>query len=394
MSEIPLTEGPQDIAGLQRQINELKRQINALGGSISVTDGSTTVSPTTSLDFIAGASVGDGGGGIAQVSVSGGGGSPGSPINSVQFNSAASFGGTNLSYDGSGFSSPFVSTYSSASALGAAIANAGSGGTDGATVLTVVGGTGTPPQFNATITGGVLVSIDSVAVAGDMSVVPADPVAVTSSDTGPLTGATLNFGDTWSFAPAIIVDALGNGRNPALLLDGISGGMRNKNTYLKISAGDDDAVVLSIAGFDDGNGMHFRTQNGSNFKFESFDGSRVIFDMVDNGGTGIEIVSDVSAPLIVAYAATSLAFGISDQIHRLVIDSSGNTNIENGVLTLNPDGSNAGLTVATLPASPVLGMMTFVHDALAPVVGSAVAGTGSAKALVWWNGAQWTVIGI
>lgn len=59
-----------------------------------------------------------------------------------------------------------VSTYSSASALGAAIANAGSGGTDGATVLTVVGGTGTPPQFNATIAGGVLVSIDSVAVAG------------------------------------------------------------------------------------------------------------------------------------------------------------------------------------------------------------------------------------
>ncbi len=43
------------------------------GGLSSVTDGSTTVSPASSLDFTSGAIVTDGGGGLAQVAVAGGG---------------------------------------------------------------------------------------------------------------------------------------------------------------------------------------------------------------------------------------------------------------------------------------------------------------------------------
>jgi hypothetical protein len=51
-------------------------------------------------------------------------------------------------------------------------------------------------------------------------------------------------------------------------------------------------------------------------------------------------------------------------------------------------------TVAGLPATPAVGMLTRVTDASAPAVGSTVAGGGAAAALVWWNGANWTVIGV
>jgi hypothetical protein len=51
-------------------------------------------------------------------------------------------------------------------------------------------------------------------------------------------------------------------------------------------------------------------------------------------------------------------------------------------------------TVANLPAAPAVGMLTRVTDATAPAVGSTVAGGGAAAALVWYNGANWTVIGV
>ena len=51
-------------------------------------------------------------------------------------------------------------------------------------------------------------------------------------------------------------------------------------------------------------------------------------------------------------------------------------------------------TVAGLPAAPAVGMLTRVTDATAPAVGSTVVGGGSAAALVWYNGTNWTVIGV
>lgn len=53
-----------------------------------VSDGMTTVTPVTEIDFT-GATVVDGGGGIAQVAISGGGGSPGGNVNDVQVNDGA-----------------------------------------------------------------------------------------------------------------------------------------------------------------------------------------------------------------------------------------------------------------------------------------------------------------
>ncbi len=51
-------------------------------------------------------------------------------------------------------------------------------------------------------------------------------------------------------------------------------------------------------------------------------------------------------------------------------------------------------TVAGLPATPVVGMLTRVTDATAPAVGSTVTGGGAAAALCWYNGANWSVIGV
>lgn len=53
-----------------------------------------------------------------------------------------------------------------------------------------------------------------------------------------------------------------------------------------------------------------------------------------------------------------------------------------------------GVTVAGLPATPAVGMIQRVTNALAPAWGVAVAGGGAAAALVWYNGAAWTVIGV
>ena len=52
------------------------------------------------------------------------------------------------------------------------------------------------------------------------------------------------------------------------------------------------------------------------------------------------------------------------------------------------------VAVASLPASPVLGMVAAVTDANTPIMGATVAAGGAAKALVWYNGANWTVTGV
>jgi hypothetical protein len=66
-------------------------------------------------------------------------------------------------------------------------------------------------------------------------------------------------------------------------------------------------------------------------------------------------------------------------------------------LTLDTVGSArivTALTVATLPGTPLAGMIARVTDATAPVIGMTVTGGGAAYALVNYNGANWTVIGV
>ena len=52
-----------------------------------------------------------------------------------------------------------------------------------------------------------------------------------------------------------------------------------------------------------------------------------------------------------------------------------------------------GVLVADLPSGPV-GMIARVTDATTPAVGSTVTGGGAAAALCWYNGTNWTVIGV
>lgn len=72
---------------------------------------------------------------------------------------------------------------------GATVATGGSGGANGAVVLTVVGGTGTAATINGTISGGALTAITTVATPGSYTYIPPNPVQVTG---GGLSGATVN----------------------------------------------------------------------------------------------------------------------------------------------------------------------------------------------------------
>jgi hypothetical protein len=84
-------------------------------------------------------------------------------------------------------------------------------------------------------------------------------------------------------------------------------------------------------------------------------------------------------------SGSSLARNIELQtnaITRLAIDTVGSIRV------------TTALTVATLPAAPVVGMVARVTDATLPVMGATVVGGGAAAALCWYNGANWTVIGV
>ena len=80
----------------------------------------------------------------------------------------------------------------------ATIAAGGTGYTNGAQVLTVVGGTGTAATINVTVAGGVVTSVDSIASSGSYSVNPTNPVT-TSGGGG--TGCTLRLtiGGTFTY---------------------------------------------------------------------------------------------------------------------------------------------------------------------------------------------------
>lgn len=72
----------------------------------------------------------------------------------------------------------------------------------------------------------------------------------------------------------------------------------------------------------------------------------------------------------------------TDSIARLALDTTGSVRVV------------TGLTVATLPGTPAVGMVARVTDASAPAMGAIVAGGGAAAALVWYNGTNWRVIGV
>jgi len=83
-----------------------------------------------------------------------------------------------------------------------------------------------------------------------------------------------------------------------------------------------------------------------------------------------------------APAAVSSSSGQNGLTDALTIDSVGSVRVVRA------------LTVATLPGTPLAGMIARVSDANTPVIGTTVAGSGAAYALVNYNGSNWTVIGV
>jgi len=128
-------------------------------------------------------------------------------------------------------------------------------------------------------------------------------------------------------------------------------------------------------------------------------GTRITASGTGTGGTGTYTVSQsqtVASGLItggtpafcvgtekgtVGSTAYDLAL-VTDDTPRLVLDTTGSARVA------------TGLTVATLPSSPVVGMIARVTNANAPSIGSTVTGGGAAAALCWYNGTNWTVIGV
>jgi hypothetical protein len=128
-------------------------------------------------------------------------------------------------------------------------------------------------------------------------------------------------------------------------------------------------------------------------------GTRITALGTGTGGVGTYTVSDFQTVASTTITGGAPAFRIGTEkgsaggtARSMELQTDGTTR-----LTVDTVGSiqvATALTVATLPAAPVVGMVARVTDATAPVMGATVVGGGAAAALCWYNGANWTVIGI
>ena len=131
----------------------------------------------------------------------------------------------------------------------------------------------------------------------------------------------------------------------------------------------------------------------SKFKVDKNGNLTVVGAITGGGGTYVEggyFVADLNSGLV--WGANDLNIG------RI---SAGLMGINNSASTVGFAGRikltsaiAAGVAVGSLNASPTTGEIQSVTDALSPVIGTTIGAGGSAKALVWYNGANWTTIGV
>jgi hypothetical protein len=114
-----------------------------------------------------------------------------------------------------------------------------------------------------------------------------------------------------------------------------------------------------------------------------FSGGDGVFTMRDNAGTSFGRLTFGGTTSSFPALKRSTTF-----LQARLADDSGDA----GFSAANVQAATA-YTVATLP-TPATGMIARVTDATAPVIGMTVAGGGAAYALVNYNGANWTVIGV
>jgi hypothetical protein len=92
--------------------------------------------------------------------------------------------------------------------------------------------------------------------------------------------------------------------------------------------------------------------------------------------------------------STDIATKLSGVISQLSSANSNMLTLITAIKAINFPQNVKGYTVATLPASPAIGQMAYVTDGTSGLTwGATVTGGHSTKYLVWYNGANWTVVG-
>jgi hypothetical protein len=114
-----------------------------------------------------------------------------------------------------------------------------------------------------------------------------------------------------------------------------------------------------------------------------------------SGGSNNNIILEPSGVGLVQIGDAATSPALRDNLTSLEIrlaDNSDYTQVDAGVFkAAKPHTATAG--VNQLPVGSV-GQIARVTDASAPVIGSTVVGGGAAAALCWYNGSNWTVIGV
>jgi len=313
----------------------------------------------------------DGSGGAAWEAASGGGGTPGGSDTQVQFNDGGAFGGD------SGFT--FNKTAKTLTLGGATI-------TTSSPVIAMA------QTWNAgavTFTGLRLNVTDTASAAGsllmDLQVGGTSQFSVSKAGI-----AAVISGGGYAFSTDVFLRR--DAANTLAQRNGVNAQAFNLyNTYTDASNYERGFMrwssnVLQIGSDKLGTGtardIDFLTNGLARARITSDGTFRSLTGYIYNITTVTGIWSSVSGN---SYFGTESNHPISfrtNNVNRVTLDTVGSIQIV------------TALTVATLPSTPLTGMMARVTDATTPVVGSTVTGGGAAAALCWYNGINWTVIGV
>ncbi len=109
-------------------------------------------------------------------------------------------------------------------------------------------------------------------------------------------------------------------------------------------------------------------------------------------GSGVPSFRSLEAADVPTLSASKISSGVFDSGRIPSLDAS---KITSGVLSTSrlPDPQAKTYTVTGLPTA-TLGKIACVNDANAPVLGNTVVGGGASTALCWYNGLNWTIIGV
>lgn len=120
-------------------------------------------------------------------------------------------------------------------------------------------------------------------------------------------------------------------------------------------------------------------------------------------GVGVELTSATTANLVVGTSTITsgadgrVLYDNNGVVGEKAVTGTGDVVLASSptvdALTLTDVLSMTGMAFADLPASPAAGQIAYITDGDTTTWGDTVAGSGSDKVLVWFNGTNWTVIG-